>query len=63
MVFSSEGGLVEPVCNAVSLHQIKKEFKGSLVDYFKHVRQLKSVIFIYLLLFCRSMVKSIVKSF
>ncbi|XP_003388943.1 PREDICTED: phosphatidylinositol 4-kinase beta-like isoform X2 [Amphimedon queenslandica] len=36
MVFSSDGGLVEPVCNAVSLHQIKKEFKGSLLDYFKH---------------------------
>ncbi len=37
LVVSSEGGLIEPVCNAVSLHQIKKQFKGSLHDYFQHV--------------------------
>lgn len=47
MVFSADGGLVEPVCNAVSLHQIKKEFKGSLLDYFKHVKNLNVIIFLF----------------
>ena len=37
LVLSSDGGLIEPVCNAVSLHQIKKQCKGTLLDYFKHV--------------------------
>jgi phosphatidylinositol 4-kinase len=36
LVLSPEGGLIEPVKNAVSLHQIKRECKGSLLDYFKH---------------------------
>ena len=46
MILSSEGCLIEPVCNAVSLHQIKKEFKGSLIDYFKHVRNLTISFFV-----------------
>ena len=37
LVLGCEGGLIEPVCNAVSLHQIKKQSKGkSLLDYFRH---------------------------
>lgn len=35
LVVSNEGGLIEPVCNAISLHQIKKQNKGSLMGYFR----------------------------
>ncbi len=35
LVISSEGGLIEPVCNAISLHQIRKQSKCSLLDYFQ----------------------------
>jgi len=34
MVTSADGGLIEPIVNAVSLHQIKKQSKMSLRDYF-----------------------------
>lgn len=34
MVTSGGGGLIEPIVNAVSLHQIKKQSKMSLRDYF-----------------------------
>ena len=34
VVTSSDSGLLEPVVNAVSLHQIKKNSKMSLKDYF-----------------------------
>ena len=35
MVVGSEGGLIEPVTNAISLHQIKKQKQGrSLLHYF-----------------------------
>lgn len=37
LVLSAEGGMIEPVCNALSLHQIKKRSKGSLLDYFMQV--------------------------
>ena len=36
LVAGGEGGLIEPVCNAISLHQIKKQNKSSsLLDYFR----------------------------
>jgi len=35
LVVGNEGGLIEPVCNAISLHQIKKQNKGTLMDYFR----------------------------
>ena len=35
VVAGREGGLIEPVCNAISLHQIKKQNSGSLLDYFR----------------------------
>ncbi len=35
LVIGSEGGLIEPVTNAISLHQIKKQRQGrSLLQYF-----------------------------
>ncbi|XP_065068009.1 phosphatidylinositol 4-kinase beta-like isoform X2 [Rhopilema esculentum] len=34
LVTSNEGGLIEPIVNAVSLHQIKKRSKLSLLGYF-----------------------------
>ena len=34
MVTSSDSGLIEPVVNAVSLHQIKKNSQMSLLKYF-----------------------------
>lgn len=34
MVTSSDSGLIEPVVNAVSLHQIKKNSQMSLMNYF-----------------------------
>lgn len=37
MVTSGGGGLIEPIVNAVSLHQIKKQSKMSLRDYFINV--------------------------
>ena len=36
LVTGAEGGLIEPICNAISLHQIKKQNNsGSLLDYFR----------------------------
>ena len=37
LVASSDGGLVEPIVNAISVHQIKKQSKMSLRDYFINV--------------------------
>ena len=37
MVTSADGGLIQPIVNAVSLHQIKKQSKMSLLDYFINV--------------------------
>ena len=37
LVTSADGGLIEPIVNAVSLHQIKKQSKMSLRDYFINV--------------------------
>ena len=34
MVTSNDSGLIEPVVNAVSLHQIKKNSQMSLMNYF-----------------------------
>lgn len=35
LVIGSEGGLIEPITNAISLHQIKKQKQGiSLLEYF-----------------------------
>jgi len=34
LVTSNEGGLIEPIVNAISLHQIKKRSKLSLLGYF-----------------------------
>ena len=34
---SNEGGLIEPIVNAISLHQIKKRSKLSLLGYFHKV--------------------------
>ncbi|XP_055872445.1 phosphatidylinositol 4-kinase beta-like isoform X2 [Biomphalaria glabrata] len=36
VVTSRDSGMIEPVLNAVSLHQIKKHSKLSLLDYFIH---------------------------
>ncbi|KAK7484350.1 hypothetical protein BaRGS_00024355 [Batillaria attramentaria] len=36
VVTSHDSGMIEPVLNAVSLHQIKKHSKLSLLDYFVH---------------------------
>ncbi|CAL1535815.1 unnamed protein product [Lymnaea stagnalis] len=36
VVTSRDSGMIEPVVNAVSLHQIKKHSKLSLLDYFIH---------------------------
>ena len=36
VVTSNDSGMIEPVLNAVSLHQIKKQSKLSLMDYFVH---------------------------
>ena len=38
LVTSNEGGLIEPIVNAVSLHQIKKRSKLSLLGYFLKVK-------------------------
>lgn len=35
VVTSHDGGLIEPICNAVSLHQIKKQSGMTLMDYFR----------------------------
>ena len=37
VVTSATGGLIQPIVNAVSLHQIKKQSKMSLLDYFINV--------------------------
>ena len=34
LVVSNKGGLIEPVPNAVSLHQVRKQSNSSLRDYF-----------------------------
>ncbi|KAK5931511.1 hypothetical protein CesoFtcFv8_000224 [Champsocephalus esox] len=34
LVLSSDSGMIEPVMNAVSLHQVKKQSQLSLMDYF-----------------------------
>ena len=34
MVSSNDSGMIEPVVNTVSLHQVKKHSKLSLMDYF-----------------------------
>lgn len=34
LVLSSDSGMIEPVVNAVSLHQVKKHSQLSLLDYF-----------------------------
>uniref|UniRef100_A0A8C3GAV1 Phosphatidylinositol 4-kinase beta n=1 Tax=Cyclopterus lumpus TaxID=8103 RepID=A0A8C3GAV1_CYCLU len=34
LVLSSDSGMIEPVMNAVSLHQVKKQSQLSLLDYF-----------------------------
>ncbi|KAL8558756.1 Phosphatidylinositol 4-kinase beta [Nucella lapillus] len=36
VVTSTDSGMIQPVVNAVSLHQIKKHSKLSLLDYFVH---------------------------
>lgn len=35
VVTSHDGGLIEPICNAVSLHQIKKQCGMTLMDFFR----------------------------
>ena len=37
LVLSNDSGLIEPVLNTVSLHQIKKNSKMSLIEYFRFV--------------------------
>ena len=37
LVLSNDSGLIEPVLNTVSLHQIKKNSKMSLIEYFRLV--------------------------
>uniref|UniRef100_A0A4W3GPJ8 PI3K/PI4K catalytic domain-containing protein n=1 Tax=Callorhinchus milii TaxID=7868 RepID=A0A4W3GPJ8_CALMI len=34
LVISADSGMIEPVVNAVSIHQIKKQSQLSLLDYF-----------------------------
>uniref|UniRef100_A0A3Q3ATZ7 PI3K/PI4K catalytic domain-containing protein n=1 Tax=Kryptolebias marmoratus TaxID=37003 RepID=A0A3Q3ATZ7_KRYMA len=34
LVLSADSGMIEPVVNAVSLHQVKKQSQLSLLDYF-----------------------------
>ncbi len=34
-VLSNDSGMIEPVVNTVSLHQIKKHSQMSLLDYFR----------------------------
>ena len=34
LVTSSDSGIIEPILNSISLHQIKKHCKMSLLDYF-----------------------------
>lgn len=34
LVISSDSGMIEPVVNAVSIHQVKKQSQLSLLDYF-----------------------------
>lgn len=41
VVMSSDGGLIEPICNAISLHQVKKQSKtATLLQYFYTVSEL-----------------------
>ena len=40
IVVSAEGGLIEPIPNAISLHQVKKQCSGSLKEYFLKVHSL-----------------------
>lgn len=47
MVTSADGGLIQPIVNAVSLHQIKKKSKMSLLDYFINVSVNSSCIFLF----------------
>uniref|UniRef100_A0A673LA36 Phosphatidylinositol 4-kinase beta n=1 Tax=Sinocyclocheilus rhinocerous TaxID=307959 RepID=A0A673LA36_9TELE len=35
LVISSDSGMIEPVVNAVSIHQVKKQSQLSLLDYFR----------------------------
>ena len=37
IVVSAEGGLIEPIPNAISLHQVKRQYSGSLKEYFLKV--------------------------
>ena len=34
LVVSANGGLIEPIPNAISLHQVRKQCEGSLKNYF-----------------------------
>ena len=34
LVISADSGMIEPVVNAVSIHQVKKQSQLSLLDYF-----------------------------
>lgn len=36
VVTATDSGMIEPIVNAVSLHQIKKHSKMSLLEYFIH---------------------------
>ena len=40
IVVSAEGGLIEPIPNAISLHQVKRQCSGSLKDYFLKVHHI-----------------------
>ena len=44
IVTSSDSGMIEPIVNAVSLHQVKKQSKLTLYDYFIHVSTRLSLI-------------------
>lgn len=35
LVISSDSGMIEPVVNAVSIHQVKKQSQLLLLDYFR----------------------------
>jgi phosphatidylinositol kinase/protein kinase (PI-3 family) len=35
LVLSNDSGLIEPILNTVSLHQVKKNSKMSLLEYFR----------------------------
>ncbi len=36
LVLSNDSGLIEPILNTVSLHQVKKNSKMSLLEYFRY---------------------------